>query len=570
VSRWRRFVDGLPMSEALPVDVLPASNGEFFPGDPTPQQRAVMALQEEEGERVRRRLGMTRRQFVRTAAAMGVGYWSINQVMGTRFGRFDAFGAPPGTGACDLEFPSAQLDNLPGEFIFDVQSHHIDSGGDWRVTNPGFHAVFAVLWEQSGPLGGFPGFRADGSVKGWGRGGELDPIENLSLFHYVKELYLDSSTTMTVLSAVPSDNKLNPLPVNKAAESITYINDVLAQSQRAVMHAFVMPNRGSAGNTDAATPLFQADEFAQMDQYVDDHGDKIRGWKVYTPWGDVPFASGWFLDDKVGDAFVAKVREVGDRTGSNKLIACHKGFALPAFDQRAASPRDIGVAAKRNPDVNFLVYHSGYDSEDQTAYPGDDNVNSADRGVDCFIKSLRENGYDASRFADGNVPNVYAEIGATMRSVMGDPDQLAHLLGKLLTHVGPRRVVYGTDSLWFGSPQSVIAGFRAFELSDEAKALYDLPWGLEGDRFDPQVKAATPDRSIRNGIFGRNAAEVYGIDPDVARGHIACDEVQKLRDAYVVNPLTPAAYTPGASNTMPAARSRRELIKQMAGQPWAP
>ena len=50
------------------------------------------------------------------------------------------------------------------------------------------------------------------------------------------------------------------------------------------------------------------------------------------------------------------------------------------------------------PDI-VVVYHSGFDSEHQGPYPGDDKVNSADRGVDCFIKSLRENNWDASRFA---------------------------------------------------------------------------------------------------------------------------------------------------------------------------
>jgi hypothetical protein len=170
----------------------------------------------------------------------------------------------------------------------------------------------------------------------------------------------------------------------------------------------------------------------------------------------------------------------------------------------------------------------------------------------------------------GNVPNVYAEIGATMRSVMGSPDELAHLLGKLITNVGPRRVVYGTDSLWFGSPQSVIVGFRSFELSDEAKALYNLPHGLDGSRFDPRVLAADPKDTIRNGIFGRNAAEVYGIDADAQRSAISCDEVQKIRDAYIVNPATPAQVNPGASNTMHAARTRRELFKSLSGKPWGP
>ena len=53
------------------------------------------------------------------------------------------------------------------------------------------------------------------------------------------------------------------------------------------------------------------------------------------------------------------------------MIATHKGFALPGFDQRAATPRDIGPAARQNRDVKFIVYHSGYDIGDtQRALPG--------------------------------------------------------------------------------------------------------------------------------------------------------------------------------------------------------
>src|SRR3712207_6906393 len=46
----------------------------------------------------------------------------------------------------------------------------------------------------------------------------------------------------------------------------------------------------------------------------------------------------------------------------------------------------------------------------------------------------------------------WAELGSVWRDVMHDPDQAAHLLGKLITHVGPKRICWGTDSLWYGSP----------------------------------------------------------------------------------------------------------------------
>jgi uncharacterized protein len=584
------------LSEMMPVDVMPASNGEFIPPPPTAEQFRIMEMQDTAAEDLRRRMGLTRRTFVRSAAAYGLGLWAISQVMPGTWGTY-ASANPPGTGACDLEWPGAQLANLPGEFIFDVQSHHIDPEGMWRVNNPGFHAVFMALWEQSGPLGGFPGQYDDGKVHGFGRGGELDPIQNLSRLHYMKELYLDSSTNMTVLSAVPSSPEQQPLPIIEAAHTIDVVNK-LAKSQRAVMHAFVMPNRGSGGSsTKGVRPLFQQDEFDLMEHNVVSLGSRLRGWKVYTPWGDVPNSSGWFLDDEIGMAFIDQVRRLARTKSGPNVIACHKGFALPAFDQRAASPRDIGPAARQNPDINFIVYHSGYDSEPQAAYPGDDKVNSADRGVNSLVKTLRENGWDASRFVPfglehGNVPNVYAEIGATMRSVMSSPDELAHLLGKLITHVGPRRVVWGTDSLWFGSPQSVIVALRGFKMSGRACQLYNLPYGLDGDRFDPRVNAldahsyrsrhrhvpgwptdgrAHPERTIRNGIFGRNAAVPYKVDPDAARHKISCDAVEATRASLLLKPGSELEVSPAASNRILGPRNRRETMAlTWPNAPWAP
>src|SRR5204863_8069201 len=115
-------------------------------------------------------------------------------------------------------------------------------------------------------------------------------------------------------------------------------------------------------------------------------------------WGGVPYSSGLYLDNDIGLKFLDQVRRVGARHHVPKHVAGHKGFALPMFDQRAASPRDIGPAARQCHDVNIVVYHSGYDSETVGPYPGDDKVNSADRSVDSLVKSLRENSWDASHF----------------------------------------------------------------------------------------------------------------------------------------------------------------------------
>ncbi|MGH2956394.1 MAG: amidohydrolase family protein [Solirubrobacterales bacterium] len=573
------------MPEDLPVDVMPCSNEEYFPPEPSREQLAIMELADRETERLRGKFNMSRRQFVRTAAATTIGFWAIDAV---RMGRFGNYGFAHNTAtldACDLEWAGRggleTLRNLPGEFIFDVQSHHVDPDGMWRVTNPAIHAFFAAVWPQASTVtGDRPGLRPDGSIRGGGAG-EIDPIANLSRFHYLKELFLDSATTMTVLSCVPtSPDSDNPLPLAEASETVNTVNH-LARSQRSVMHAFVMPNRGSPAGDNAPfiRPPFLDEELQLMMERAQTYRGILRGWKTYCSWGSVPNASGWWLDSDTGMAFLQQVRKVSEAVPEvGRVVATHKGFALPGFDAEKSTPRDIGPAAKAFPDISFLVYHSGYDTGDeQRPYRGDAEARSDTNTVDALIKSLRENDYDATRFRKknqsfGNVPNVYAELGSVWRSVMNDPDQSAHLLGKLITFVGPKRICWGTDSLWYGSPHAEIIALRRFQFTEEGKEFYGLPYGLEGDVKDPTRRAPRPQRTIRNAILGRNAAGAYGIDPDDRRHEILCDDVNALReeDYLVGSPGSEGESAPLASNVAPGPRTRREVLSALTNNPWSP
>ena len=556
------------MAEDLPVDVLPCSNDEYFPLPPSASQKAIMALADAETERWRHKFNMSRREFVRTSAAMAIGFWAIDMIRPGIYGNYGG-AAAVSTGrpdACDLEWAGRKgletVRNLPGEFIFDVQSHHVDPDGMWRVSNPAIHAFFNAVWPQTR------------------EGGEADPIENLSRYHYLKEIFLDSATSCTVLSVVPtSPDTDNPLPIEEASQTIDIVNE-LARSQRSVMHAFVMPNRGGSGDsTPTGRPRYLDEELQLMMDRADKYHDRLRGWKTYCAWGDVPNASGWFLDSDTGSEFLQQVVKVSEKYPEiPATVATHKGFALPGFDQRAAAPRDVGPAAKANPKVNLIIYHSGYDTGDeQKAYRGDAEADSGSTTVDGFIKSLRENKYDASRFRKkgkqfGNVPNVYAELGSVWRDTMHDPDQAAHLLGKLINHVGPKRVVWGTDSLWYGSPQPEIVSLRRFEFTSKGRELYGLPYGLDGDVEDPTRRAPTPARTIRNGILGRNVARAYKVDPDKKRRQIGCDQVNALRDdEYTLTRSNHLMETrPFASNLSPGARTRREVWKSITEGPWSP
>jgi len=137
----------------------------------------------------------------------------------------------------------------------------------------------------------------------------------------------------------------------------------------------------------------------------------------------------------------------------------------------------------------------------------------------------------------GRPGNIYAELGSTWRYVMRDPDQAAHLLGKLLKTFGEDRVLWGTDSLWYGSPQDQIQAFRAFEIGAELQERHGYP-------------ALTP--ALKRKVFGLNAARVYALDAGALRGRLSKDRVQKRKTEYLNDPRPSfATYGP---------RSRAEFL----------
>lgn len=572
------------LPENLPVDVMPASNGESYPPPATADQRKIMALAEEKTEQMRAKLRMNRREFVRTGLAMGIGIWAIDTVTGGPWGRY-ALGGPAGDDPtapdmCAMKYPNVQLNNLPGEFIFDVQSHHIESDGIWRVAQPVHWAVIAIVFGQQS-----------------NKGGELDPTENVARPHYLKELFLDSATTMTVLSPVPSaPDLLQPLPFMEALETADVVK-ALSGTERTVVHSYVMPNRGST-KTVGGTPVFLQEELDIMMDRAMNHSHYLRGYKVYSPYSDVPYGPGFQHHDDVGMAVAEQVARISDLTGGRvpACLATHKGPQLPGFDTLSNSCVDIGPAARQNPRVNFIVYHSGAGGGTSAQYPGDAAVVPTEVSVNSLIRSLRVEGLDAESnipfgLEHGNAPNVFAEIGSTWRGVMNNANNASHLIGKLVKHVGAQRVIWGTDSLWYGSPHPEIVALRSLQMTGAAKELYNLPYGLDGDRFDPTRNAldassylsphsvlgdwptdgkAHPERTIRNGIFGRNAAVPYRVDPDAVLGAIACSDVDRMRNQYYVNQFTDVESAPGRMNTVYGLRTPQEVAAFRAKGGWTP
>ncbi len=214
-------------------------------------------------------------------------------------------------------------------------------------------------------------------------------------------------------------------------------------------------------------------------------------------------------------------------------IARHRAHApgvegIMWFIRSVAPDRWEGLDPAIHLDLGNYLRHIFLESETAAAVltctPGDDNHSiltnpevAATRelidrlaGTGRLIKSLEEAGI-------GPGGNVYAELGSTWYVLSRRPREAAHVLGKLLNAVGEDNVVWGSDSIWYGSPQPLIDAFRAFQIPEELRQRHGYP------ELTPRIKEK---------ILGLNAARVYGIDPDLTRSRVTADDLSWVKAAF--------------------------------------
>ena len=324
-----------------------------------------------------------------------------------------------------------------------------------------------------------------------------DPALCFTIDRWADLVLGSSDTSVAVLSALPIVDDDHPMSIEKMEEA-RRIGEALCGDGRVLLQGEAFPQVGELGAT-----------LDRMSALREEH--ELVAWKTYTHVG-----GGYSFLDERGAAFLSHVAEIGPR-----VVCVHKGFG--------ADPADVGPAAAAHPDITFCVYHSGFEPS-STAPAG---------GVERFVQSLADAGI-------GPGANVYAEIGSTWRSVLADPDRAAHVLGSLLLAVGPERILWGTDSIWYGSPQDQIQAFRTFEITAEAQERFRYP-------------ALTPE--IKRRIFGANAAELHGLD--LAAVERPCREVAQGEQEEARGRLGPLADGPLGPVT------RREILAVWRREhPW--
>ena len=93
-----------------------------------------------------------------------------------------------------------------------------------------------------------------------------------------------------------------------------------------------------------------------------------------------------------------------------------------------------------------------------------------------------------------------------------------HGMGKNIKTYGADHVIWGTDCLWWGSPQWAIDAFKRFQISDE---------------FCEKFGYAKISKEDKAKIFGQNAARIYGVNVKDKRKPISPDILDKAKTAYL-------------------------------------
>ncbi|MBK5292022.1 MAG: amidohydrolase family protein [Acidobacteriia bacterium] len=467
-----------------PVPTQMLSTEEFVPRRQNPAQKQVEGLIGDMSEDNAKRLSMSRRDYMRTSMGLATCWLATNKVYGKHFEVEAAEAFEPA--ATEEKYPKGEF------FIIDVQAH--------------FSNGFAL------------NFRTDPTIKGMGFDLKND-IESYGFRNFVKEMFFDSETSLIVLSGVPGreNNKSADgkqlegkgrgggiLPSWLMSTCKAELN-ALAGSQRALCQGNLAPNHYW---DKAANAPDKAATIEQMERELKQYG--INSWKWYCHTDPGRSGGGFQLDDPNANWFYEESAKRG-----MKLISVHKGYSYQSRTLgHLANPKDVEKAALSHPDFNFVIYHSAMQhgiNEPDFKDIAKVNPQTGDMAWHNILMDIKKR--------NPKMNNVYPEIGSFFGPlVIAHPGLAMHGISKNIQHYGSDHVVWGTDCIWWGSPQWVIDAFKRFQISDE----YCEKFGYK--------KITKKDKA---NIFGLNAAKLYKVDPKAKRNALPADALDRLKSAYL-------------------------------------
>jgi uncharacterized protein len=482
-----------------PIPTQMVSNGEYMPIGQTDKQKEVEARLAALSEQAAKQLGMSRRKFLTTTGGFAASFIAMNQV----FGEF--FDVRP----IDMLIPEAYAaGGLPkGIFVFDDQTHIIRSsrvgpGNTLRGMAQGDHTTLnpTDLPDELGRVN-FP----------WNPAlvGLPNLNSNFHLAQYMKDVYLDSQVTVAIMtnnnSAAIPDAGGSRAP-RSVQESEAF--EILTAEQTMATRDWVNQLAGSTrmlGHGQLYTGVGNLWFIEEQIEHL-----KPDSWKGYNiaraakldddPMSDM---TRWALDDPdIAYPTYAKIDEYAHKDNGAILkqypgfrnLSIHKGLQTNAttIDPKLGHPVDIPRAARDWPQFNFIIYHSCIKPSFWVLNALNEIRSGATREGVPDISWTTEMAVLAAPY-----PNVYAEIGTTFAStVITFPSVCAHILGQLLKFMGEDRIVFGSDAVWYGSPQWQIEALWRFQIPEDMRSRYGYP------ELTPLAKRK---------ILGLNSARLYGL-----------------------------------------------------------
>ena len=466
-----------PRPPRLPVFLQRRSTEEYVPPPYSLRTRTAVERVVAGGPNNATRLGMSPGDYWTSRQGTAAALLELDKAWGGGF--YDV----PDEAALDRAAADEALGG--SELVIDVQTHYISM----RATHPNKASFMAEFSESV----------AGDRFKGIGKLLKKQKDAGFSLAEYLRRIFMESETAVAVLSTAPgAEGKDNARSVTNAEMIGTReLIDRFAGTGRFINHCAIHPNVPG--------------EIEMMDRWSD--WCHPAGWKVYTVYGADGVGGmhwedpNWMLDDDIyGQPFLKRALEM-----DTPIVSAHKGLsggATTGWDG-PSSPKDIGPAALAFPDIRFLVYHSGYEIRNGDQEEGPYSEEAAHIGTNRLVKSLKDAGL-------GPGSNVYAELGTTWYLIMAHPREAAHVMGKLLLALGEDNILWGTDCLWYGSPQPLIDAFRAFQIPEEYRDRYGYP----------QLTSRGKEK-----ILGLNAACLYGMDPEQVRNDTSNDDLAWVKGA---------------------------------------
>lgn len=485
---------------ASPVPTRMISNGEYMPAPQTDQQKAVETRLAELADQAAAKLGVSRRKFFGTAGGMAAGFLAMNEV----FGRFF------NVSLVDLLEPEACAQTGPPRdlFVFDDQLHFVrgsrPSPAGLRAIAQGPTSAPAIKSNPFNPKG-----QLDEAGQSWAVwnpslvGLPIDP-RYAHLTQFIKDVYLDSQVTIGLLSNVtasmiqvegaPSRPPRNAeeaqrgeiLTAAQTAAARNFVNEI-SGSTRMLCHGLLYVGKGNLGWIQEQIDQNQPDSWkgyniSNAAKVDNDPNSLMRQWRH----DDEAVAYPTF------ELIQKNYERIKERRPGFNNICVHKGLAPGPPDPLRGHPGDLPKAARDWPKLNFISYHACIQPNFFLADTLEQVKAGNLRGGVPNISWTTEYAQLVQEF-----PNCYAEIGTTWASsVVTFPTIAAHILGQLLKFLGEDRILFGSDSVWYGSPQWQIDAFWRFQIPQAMREKYGYP--------------ELTERAKRK-ILGLNSARLYGI-----------------------------------------------------------